>query len=189
MRLLQVHVGRAAALRVGPREVASAIRKNRVDGPVAVLDEHLDGDECADRRVHGGPRKAVYAYPSEHYPSWRADLGIAELGYGGFGENLTIEGLTEPHVRVGDRLSIGTAEFEVTQPRFPCFKLEAHLDRRTVGPRMLETGRTGFYLTVRRTGRLAAGDAVVLEAMGPEAPTIADVVARRRARELEEASD
>ena len=186
MKLLEVHVGRAAPLRVDDRTVSSAIRKARVDGPVDVLADHLDGDECADRRVHGGPTKAVYAYPAEHYPAWRDDLAIPELAFGAFGENLTVEGLSESGVHVGDRLSVGTAEFLVTQPRFPCFKLEAHLARRIVGPRMLETGRTGFYLAVRREGRLAAGDEIRQTPAEAGAPTIAAVVARRRDRERAE---
>lgn len=182
MRVVEVHVGRASSLRAGDRLVASAIRKSRVRGPVRVFSDHLEGDECADLRVHGGPARAVYAYPAEHYPAWRSELGDPTLAFGSFGENLTVEGLTEGEVHLGDRFALGTCELVVTRPRLPCFKLEAHLGRPEVGARMLETGRTGFYLGVACPGTLAEGDPIDRVGSG-SGPTVSEAVRGRRDRE------
>ena len=179
MRVVSVNVGRAAPLLVRGRPTPSAIRKRPVEGPVAVEAEHLAGDESADRRVHGGPRKAVYAYPSEHYPAWRSELDLDDLPFGSFGENLTIEGLLEDGVRIGDVLEVGTAEFAVTQPRLPCSKLIARFEREDMAERMLANGRSGFYLTVRRTGTLRAGDPIRRSHSDTTVPSVLDDFRRR----------
>jgi MOSC domain-containing protein YiiM len=118
--------------------------------------------------------KAVYAYPSEHYASWRADLG--DLAWGAFGENLTTVGLDEAAVRIGDRLRVGTVELVVTQPRLPCFKLGIRFGRPDMEKRFLRGGRTGFYLSVAREGELKAGDAMVVAGRLAESVTVAEVV-------------
>ena len=179
MKVLSVNVGRAVPLQAGDRVVPSAIRKTPVGGPVRVETDHLEGDESADRRVHGGPLKAVYAYPAEHYGPWRAELGVATLPMGSFGENLTLEGLLEATTRIGDVLAIGSAELAVTRARLPCFKLEAHFGRNDLAERMLANGRSGFYLTVRRRGTLAAGDEVRIILSDPSAPSVLDDFRRR----------
>ncbi|MCI4355550.1 MAG: MOSC domain-containing protein [Thermoplasmata archaeon] len=180
MRVVSVNVGLAEPLVVGGRPSTSAIRKRPVLGSVAVGKERLAGDDCADRRVHGGPDKAVYAYPTEHYDPWRTELGISELPWGTFGENLSLEGAHEDAIRIGDLLGIGTAELAVTRPRLPCAKLNARFARDDMTTRMLANARSGFYLAIRSTGRIMAGDEVRVLVSDPAAPTVlADF--RRRA--------
>jgi MOSC domain-containing protein YiiM len=177
MMLLSVSVG-------GPREVSwngetvpTSIWKSPVAGPVRVGRLNLEGDRQSDLTVHGGEFKAVYAYPVEHYPAWRLDLGVDDLPHGAFGENLTVEGLLETGVRIGDRLAIGTAEFVVTQPRMPCFKLGIRHGRPDILKRMITTGRNGFYLSVAREGRIEAGEAIAHTAVTGESLTVAQVTA------------
>jgi MOSC domain-containing protein YiiM len=121
---------------------------------------NLDGDKQSDLTVHGGRDKAVYAYPSEHYAAWRTELPDADLGWGAFGENLTTGGLLEDRLAIGDRLRCGSAEFVVTQPRLPCFKLGIRFGRQDIIKRFMKGRRSGFYLAVLREGDLAAGDIV-----------------------------
>lgn len=174
MRVISVNVGlpREVPTRQGP--VLTAIWKTPVEGPVRVSTS-LEGDAQADLSVHGGPYKAVYAYPSEHYAAWQRELGLAELPWGAFGENLTLEGLLESNVRIGDRLRIGTVDFEVTQPRMPCFKLNLRFDRDDMVKRFLQRGRPGFYLAVLQPGELAAGAPVKSLARDPHGVTVTDI--------------
>jgi len=137
---------------------------------------NLDGDRQSDLTVHGGARKAVYVYPSEHYAWWRERLPGVELPWGAFGENFTSEGLLEDGARIGDRLRIGSAEFAVTQPRMPCFKLAIRFGRPDMVKMFLKSGRTGFYLAVTREGEAAAGDPVELIARAEDNLTVADIV-------------
>ncbi len=176
MRVLSVNVGlpREAEWRNEP--VTTAIHKAPVSGPVQVRRLNLDGDRQADLSVHGGPDKAVYVYPSEHYPYWRGELPDADLPWGAFGENLTVEGLSESCLRVGDVLRIGTAEFIVTQPRLPCYKLNVRFQRPDMVKRLLRSGRTGFYLAVIKEGKLAAGDEIERVPTDRSAVTIPEVV-------------
>ncbi len=142
------------------REYETAIFKKPVSGPVAVLETNLEGDRQADLSVHGGVVKSVYCYPADHYPVWAAELGRESLEPAQFGENLTIAGLTEEDVHPGDVLKIGTALFEVTQPRTPCAKLGARMGDRSFVATFFKTQRTGYYLRVLETGTLQAGDPV-----------------------------
>src|SRR3954452_9846965 len=121
---------------------------------------NVAGDEQSDLSVHAGIDKAVYVYPSEHYEYWRGEYPQMELPWGMFGENLSIQGLLEQNVRIGDRLRVGSAEFVVTQPRMPCFKLGIRFGRPDMVKRFLESRRSGFYLAVSREGEVAAGDAI-----------------------------
>jgi MOSC domain-containing protein YiiM len=188
MRVLTVSVGLATPIAIPNRgHVASAIVKTPFSTlanprPVHVARLGLTGDEQADRSVHGGPAKAVYAYPREHYPIWetiRMQAGIpGALPHGWFGENLTIEGLTEPFVWIGDVLRIGEVELRVESPRSPCFKFDARMDFDQASKVMNQSGFTGFYCSVLRDGTLAAGDAMSLVA-GERGR---DVAGRRRAR-------
>ena len=113
---------------------------------------NFEGDEQSDLTVHGGIEKAVYAYPSEHYAYWRNELVGADLPMGVFGENLTTEGLLESEVRIGSRFRIGSAEFVVTQPRMPCYKLGLRIGPPDMVKRFLQSGRSGFYFAVTREG-------------------------------------
>lgn len=150
----------------------TSIFKAPVPGRVRVTRLNLEGDEQSDLSVHGGADKAVYVYPSEHYAFWRAELPGAALSWGAFGENLTVEGLLEDTVCIGDRLRIGSAEFVVTQPRQPCFKLGIRLGRQDIIKRFVASGRSGFYLSVAQEGELSAGDPIKLMAHDKEAVTV-----------------
>ena len=156
--------------------VTTAIFKQPVDGHVRVNKLNLEGDAQADLTVHGGWSKAVYAYPGEHYEYWRKELPEMELGDSQFGENLTTEGLIETEVFIGDRLRIGTAEFIVTEPRMPCYKLGIRFGRKDILRRFLQSRRSGFYLAVTKTGDLAADDDVELLARDENKVSVTDIV-------------
>ncbi|MEM6332988.1 MAG: MOSC domain-containing protein [Planctomycetota bacterium] len=142
--------------------VATGIYKSAVEGPVRVMGWNLEGDEQADRSVHGGEHKAVYGFPAEHYPAWRQAFPGVDMPWGVFGENLTTRGLTEATVRVGDRYRVGSAELVATQPRQPCFKFSIRMGDARVGKHMVETGQSGFYFSIAAEGVLQAGDEVAL---------------------------
>ena len=162
MKVISVNAARPKDIRIRGVSVATGIFKKPVAGKVAVRTLNLDGDRQADLTVHGGPDKAVYVYPFEHYEFWQRELGLDLLESGAFGENLTVEGLSEDAVSVGDRIGIGTAKFQVTQPRLPCFKLAAKFEREDIIKKFLESRRTGFYMRVLGEGSLQAGDAIVV---------------------------
>jgi MOSC domain-containing protein YiiM len=169
VRLVSVNVGRPreiGRLRNG-EAVVSGIVKERVAAATLFLDVlNLEGDGQADLSVHGGPDKAVYAYPAEHVPRWNEELGTA-FGPGTFGENLTVEGLREGEVRIGDVWAWGEARLQVTQPRSPCYKLAMVTGRPDIGKRMVRNGRTGWYLRVLAPGRVpTAGPIRVVERDG-----------------------
>jgi len=157
--------------------VRTSIWKSPRQGRVRVERENLEGDRQSDLTVHGGPEKAIYVYPSEHYAFWRAELPDMDLGWGAFGENLTSVGLLEPEVMIGDELHIGSAAFRVTQPRMPCFKLGIRFGSDEMVKRFLRSGRTGFYLAVVREGDVGAGDAIDITAHNPAGLSVADVTA------------
>ena len=134
------------------------------------------GDRQSDLSAHGGADKAIYAYPSEHYGFWRNELPGTDFSWGAFGENLTTEGLLEDRVHIGDRFRAGSAEFIVTQPRMPCFKLGIRFNRPDMVKRFLHSGRTGFYLAVLREGDIGAGDPLELVGEDDSHITVGDVV-------------
>jgi MOSC domain-containing protein YiiM len=136
---------------------------------------NVEGDRQSDLSVHGGSAKAVYAYPWEHYAFWRTELPGTELPFGVFGENFTTEGLLERNVHIGDRLRAGSAEFIVTQPRMPCFKLGIRFGRPDMVKRFQRSGRHGFYLAVLREGHVAPSDSIVFIARDPHGITVADI--------------
>jgi len=175
--LLAVNVGRPAPVAEG---VTSAIVKRPVaPGTWLKLSRvNLEGDAQADRRVHGGPDKAVYAYPSEHLAAWQADLGQALDEAAPFGENLSTAGATEAEVVVGERWAWGDAVLEVSQPRWPCHKLILHRGTADVAERLVESGRSGWYLRVLQEGRVPVdGPIEVLERR--EGPTVLDCMRAR----------
>lgn len=165
MKLLSLNVSLARAVQIKGRSVMTGIGKRAVDGPVNVAALGLDGDEQADLSVHGGLSKAVYAYPSEHYPFWqtvraqaRVSLWDEPLPPGMMGENLTLEGLLEKDVCVGDVLRFTDCELAVSEPRFPCFKFNAAMGFEQASKLMFANGWCGFYLSVRVAGTLRAGE-------------------------------
>jgi MOSC domain-containing protein YiiM len=146
-----------------PTEWTTAFVKTPVTGPVLVHATQIAGDAQADLENHGGPDKAVLAYSADHYPLWRNELAEPDMPHGGFGENLTIAGLDEDAVCIGDVWSIGPVRFEVSQPRQPCWKLARRWNRPWLLKRVIESGRTGWYLRVLTPGSIAAGLPVNLE--------------------------
>lgn len=169
LQLLGVQVGQARKALIGGRAVLTAIRKTAVLGAVAVKPLGLEGDEQADPSVHGGLDKAVYAYPSEHYAYWRTQRAQAgldgiddTLAYGAMGENLTLSGLLERDVWVGDLLEFAHCVLRVDQPREPCFKFNAAMGYNTAVKDMAQSGFCGFYLSVHTPGSVQAGEAFVL---------------------------
>jgi len=157
MKLVSVNVGLPREVKWKGRVVTTGIFKEPVAGDVRVRTLNLDGDRQADLSVHGGPDKAVYLYPSEHYDYWHGELPGVELPWGMFGENLTSAGLSEEEVHIGDRFRVGSSEMEVSQPRMPCYKLAVKFGRDDILKRFLASGRTGFYLRVLAEGQLATG--------------------------------
>jgi MOSC domain-containing protein YiiM len=184
MHIVSVNVGRPREVKRNGQTVLTSIWKNPVEGPVRVRRLNLDGDAQSDLRVHGGPEKAVYAYPSEHYDYWRRELEIDSLPWGAFGENLTTAGITESGIGIGDRIRIGSAELMVTQPRLPCFKLGIRFDREDIIKRFMRSGRSGFYLAVVLEGELAAGDRVEIVSRDAKGVTVADVAATEKGDSL-----
>jgi MOSC domain-containing protein YiiM len=176
MKLLSVNVGLPREVEWNGKIVRTSIFKAPVPGRVRVRKLNLDGDQQSDLSVHGGIDKAVYAYPSEHYPFWRRELPDMGLPWGVFGENLTTEGLFEETIHIGDRLRVGSAEFVVTQPRMPCFKLGIRFNRPDIVKRFLQNGRSGFYFAVLKEGEVAAGDSIELVKRDQHGVTIADIV-------------
>jgi MOSC domain-containing protein YiiM len=160
VKVLSVNVGLPREVVADDRLVRTSIFKSAVSGRVAIRGHNLVGDRQSDLSVHGGRAKAVYAYPYEHYEFWRAQLSVVDLQPGNFGENLTIDGLLEADVHIGDRLKIGSSELIVTQPRLPCYKLGIRFGRPDMVKRFLDSGRSGFYLSVAVEGDVAAGDAI-----------------------------
>jgi MOSC domain-containing protein YiiM len=146
VKLLSINVGLPREVDWRGKVVRTSIFKAPVSGRVRVTPLNVQGDRQSDLSVHGGADKAVYAYPSEHYAYWRNELPSMDFPWGAFGENLTTEGLLENKVHIGDRFRTGSAEFIVTQPRMPCFKLAIRFNRPDMVKRFLRSGRTGFYL-------------------------------------------
>jgi MOSC domain-containing protein YiiM len=184
MRLLSVAVGLPREVTWHDHTVSTGIFKTPVEGRVRLLSLDLEGDRQADLIAHGGLDKAVYAYPIEHYPYWRAKLNRPDLGYASFGENFTVAGLLEPDVHLGDVFRMGTAEVTVTQPRQPCFKLGIRLGRADMPKLFLASRRSGFYLKVLREGEVGAGDEIEVLERDPRAIPVTEVtelyVARNR---------
>ena len=176
MKLLSVNVGLPREALWNGKLVRTSIFKAPVKGHVRVATLNLEGDKQSDLSVHGGTDKAVYAYPSEHYPFWREELPGMDLPWAMFGENFTTEGMLEEVVHIGDRLRVGSAEFVVTQPRMPCYKLAIRFGRPDIIKRFLQSGRTGFYLAVLREGEVTASDSIELLARDEHGVTVADVV-------------
>lgn len=176
-RLLAVCVGRPREIAWRGETVETAIFKAPVDGPVRVRRLGLEGDGQADRTVHGGVDKAVYAYDHSGTEHFRAALDRPALAAGAFGENLWLDLATEEDVRIGDRIAIGDVRLEVSQPRQPCPKLGLRFDDPGFPKRFIRSGRVGYYLRVLAEGTIAAGDAVELERVDPDALDVRAVVA------------
>jgi MOSC domain-containing protein YiiM len=176
MKLLSVNVGLPREIEWKGGIVRTSIFKQPITGRVRVAALNIEGDKQSDLTVHGGLDKAVYAYPSEHFAFWRTQLPGMDLPWGVFGENFTTTGLLEETVHIGDRLRVGSAEFVVTQPRMPCYKLGIRFNRPDMVKRFLQSGRTGFYFAVLKEGEVAAGDSIEVLERDKHKVSIADVV-------------
>lgn len=184
-RVLAVCVGRAAPLRtLTGTVVPSAIIKHPVQGAVAVGNLGIEGDEQADLNLHGGPDQAVYAYPAEHYALWTHELG-SDLQAPDFGENLSIHGLHETVVRIGDIYKISDAILQVTSPRTPCYKLAARHALKDLPARMITATRAGFYLRVLRPGHIAHSERMTLVERAENSLTVQRVMQLGYARPME----
>jgi len=175
IKILSINVGLPKAVLIDGEQIQTAIFKAPTAGSIKVTKLNLKGDQQADLSVHGGPDKAVYVYSWENILYWRQQLQREDLGPGSFGENLTVEGLFDEEVAIGDELQAGTARFQVTQPRLPCFKLAAKFGLPGFPKVFLQSGRTGFYLRVLEEGVISAGDSIRrIEVQGPRRITIAE---------------
>lgn len=173
--LVSLNVGRPKAIDSPKGPVLTSIFKIPTARRLAVSSQRIEDDEQADLLNHGGENKAVYAYPLEHYRSWSDELSRDDFVHGQFGENLTIRGLLEDELGIGDLLRIGTAVLQVSQPRKPCFKLGIRMDDPRFVRRFLQSGRSGFYLRVAEPGELGAGDAIERIEAGPSGMTVHEV--------------
>ena len=176
MRLISVNTGLPREVTWRGRKVVTAIFKEPVRGRTTLRKLNLDGDRQADLMAHGGEYKAVYCYPAVHYDGWRRDLPGREFSMGVFGENFTVDGFTEDSVHLGDRLSVGSAELIVTQPRLPCYKFGIRFEDDDMISRFLESGRTGSYLAVAREGEVGPGDEMTLLSTDPNEIPVSEVV-------------
>jgi MOSC domain-containing protein YiiM len=190
LRLLSVNIGIARPLRIGGRNILTAIGKAPVAGPVAVSRLGLQGDEQADPTVHGGLDKAVYAYPVEHLPFWQAqqrEAGVSlfnePLPPGFVGENLSIEGLLEAETWIGDELHFPGCVLRVTAPREPCFKFNAVMGLNSAGKLMMERCCPGFYLAVVRAGTIEGGQPFELKP-GTRGLSVSEAFAAKRIKHL-----
>ncbi len=175
MRVMSVNVSPIRTVEYNGRTVTTAIFKKPVRGPVQAAALGLEGDAQADKRYHGGVNMAVYAFTNEHYDHWQRELGRNDLHPGKFGENLTVEGMPESEVCIGDRFQMGGAEVEVSLPRAPCSKLAMVMDDPEFPKVFLATCNVGFYLRVIGPGPIAAGDAVSRTHVDPARLSIQEV--------------
>jgi MOSC domain-containing protein YiiM len=187
-RLLSLNLGVAVPVAIDGRKVMTAIAKQAIQGERNVLPLGIEGDEQADLSVHGGLSKAVYAYPSEHYPFWRTVRAQAQVALwdevlpcGSLGENLTLEGVTESELWIGDVLRFPGCELAVSEPRFPCFKFNAAMGFKHAAKLMVESAWCGSYLAVRSAGTIAAGQTFTLVA-GPRDVGIVELFRARMSR-------
>jgi MOSC domain-containing protein YiiM len=175
MELISVNVSLPRDVMWKGRTVTTGIFKEPVGGSVHLRKLNLDGDRQADLSVHGGPDKAVYAYPSEHYEYWRSKLERHNLPWGMFGENFTVQGMLEDETNIGDTFRIGSALVRVAQPRMPCYKLGVKFGRDDILKLFLNSLRSGFYFSVLEEGAVAAGNEIKLVARDPNNITVTDI--------------
>lgn len=175
MHVESVNVGLPREISYQGRIIRTGIFKSPITGRVRVDTLNLAGDQQADLTVHGGASKAIYAYPVEHYDFWRSELPGANLLMGSFGENLTTAGLLEKELNIGDRLCIGSVELIVTEPRLPCYKLNAKFMREDIVKKFLKSRRTGFYFAVAREREVGAGDPIHFLSREGHRVSVADI--------------
>ena len=176
MKLLSVNVSQPKEVSYNGQRIKTGIFKERVSGRTMMRRLNLDGDGQGDPTVHGGIHKAVYIYTIEHYDYWKRELGRNDLTYGQFGENLTVEGLLEETVHIGDVFRVGEALVEVSQPRVPCFKLGIKMGNARIVKPFLASERVGFYVRVLEEGEVGTGDAIERTKVGEGQMTVKEIV-------------
>jgi MOSC domain-containing protein YiiM len=176
MQLISINVGRPREVNWKGKPALTSIFKTPVEGRIKMRTLNLEGDQQADLSVHGGVEKAVYAYATEHYAYWRQELPEEPLPWGAFGENLSIEELSETSVNIGDCFRIGSAEVMVTQPRFPCYKLNLKFRRDDMVKRFLISRLSGVYFSVVQEGEIGVGDKIERLHRDEHNVTVADIV-------------
>jgi MOSC domain-containing protein YiiM len=185
MKLVSVNCGLPQEVVWHGRSVTTSIYKEPVQGRIALRTLNLDGDRQSDLTVHGGKDKAVYCYPVEHYEYWKLGMPGHALPMGAFGENFTIEGLSEKSVYIGDRFAVGSAEVVVSQPRLPCYKLGIRFESDDMVKRFLESRRMGFYLAVTREGEVGAGDEINVLHHHPTSISVSEITRLYIAKEYD----
>lgn len=177
IKLVSVNVGAPRIVMSNGDPVSTGIFKEPVAGRVMLRTLNLDGDRQADLAVHGGPSKAVYAYPSEHYDYWKRELPEMKLPWGMFGENFTTAGLIESEINIGDKFHVGSATVMATEPRMPCYKLGIRFGRPDIVKRFLASERTGFYFAVLQEGEVRAGEPIELTERSKDSLKVSDITA------------
>jgi MOSC domain-containing protein YiiM len=175
-KLISVNVGLPRVVMNNGDPLSTEIFKEPVAGRVMLRTLNLDGDRQADLSVHGGPSKAVYVYPSEHYDYWKRELPEMKLAWGMFGENFTTAGLFESELNIGDKFQLGSAVVMVTEPRMPCYKLGIKFGRSDIVKRFLASERTGFYLAVLQEGKVGAGDQIELIERSQRSVKVSEII-------------
>ena len=174
-KLVSVNVGLPKDVQWRGQHVFTGIWKQAVEGLQTVRRLNIDGDGQGDLAGHGGEQRAVFVYQTSAYDFWARTLHRTDFTPGQFGENFTVEGLADDEVRIGDRYRIGSAVFEVTQPRVTCYRVGIRMDDPQIPARLVAEGRPGFYFRVLEEGTVAAGDAIELTYRNSDSPTVADV--------------
>jgi MOSC domain-containing protein YiiM len=175
-KVISLNVGLPRTVYFRGQAVTTGIFKEPIKGRIKIRRLNLDGDKQADLTVHGGPDKAVYAYPAEHYDYWKKRLPNMKLPWGMFGENFTTEGLLEDQVNIGDVFRIGSSEVVATQPRMPCYKLGVKFGRMDIVKQFMESKLPGIYFRVLKEGEVGAGDAIELISRDANNVTVKDLV-------------
>lgn len=175
-KVISLNVGLPRTVYFRGQAVTTGIFKEPIKGRIKLRRLNLDGDKQADLTVHGGPDKAVYAYPAEHYDYWKKRLTNMKLSWGMFGENFTTEGLLEDQVNIGDVFRIGSSEVVATQPRMPCYKLGVKFGRMDIVKQFMESKLPGIYFRVLKEGEVGPGDAIELISRDANNVTVKDLV-------------
>ncbi|MYF98126.1 MOSC domain-containing protein [Candidatus Poribacteria bacterium] len=180
MKLISINVSQPKPIEYNGKIVHTGIFKEPVSGTVMLRENNIDGDGQGDLKAHGGTYKAIYGYPIEHYSHWKQQLNRDDLSYGQFGENLTVEGMLEKEVHIGDVFRIGSdVQLQITQPRVPCFKLGYKMGMPEFPKQFLESRLVGFYFRVLSEGEITVGDTISRIEVASESMSITEILSLR----------
>ena len=175
MQIISANIAQPTTIIWRGQEVLTGIYKYGVDTPIFLNTEDVDNDHVLDRRYHGGADKACYLYSADHYPFWKMKYPAQYWSWGMFGENLTVSGLDESDIRIGDRFQIGGAVVQVSQPRQPCFKLGVRFGDQKVVDDFWNSPFPGVYVRVLQPGHVSKGDQIALLESNPESLSLSEV--------------